>query len=85
MKNAGSNPPRPPDYYYVVMVSHIIVSVLVITLFIASSFDVKRSSLLPEIVIRMMEGQASLQIRLDTLENNIDDLKQELEEMKRER
>ena len=82
-KNAGDKQAGPPEYYYIVMVSNIIVSILVITLFIVSSFDARRFSLLPEVAGAMIEKQVSMQVRLDALENKIDELKRELEELKK--
>ena len=81
--NTDPNRPKPPGFYYTVMVCNIIVTFLVITLFILSNFDTKRYSVLPELVSKMLENQASMQVRLDTLEDKIDDLKRELEAMKR--
>ena len=81
--NTETNQPKPPGVYYTVMVCNIIVTFLVVTLFILSNFDAKRYSVLPELVIKMIEDQASMQVRFDVLEDKIDELKRELEAMKR--
>ena len=74
---------QPPNHYYTVMIGNIIVAVLVIFLFIASQWDARRFSLLPEMVWGMLEKQVTMQMKIDTLEKELDDLKRELEEMKR--
>ena len=71
----------PQSVYYVVMVSNIIVAFLVINLFFIAWFGKRDSH--SHLVEVMIKNYVSMQVKIDVLDNKIDDIKRELEELKR--
>ena len=66
------------------MISNLIVAILVIQLWVSSALDSskRRFSILPDMVKVMMDESVKMRMKIDTLEEKIDNLKYELDVMK---
>lgn len=66
------------------MISNLIVAILVIQLWVSSALDSskRRFSILPDMVKVMMDESVKMRMKIDTVEEKIDNLKRELEGIK---